>query len=50
MCKKGSGLPEGWRNADAARHGARKLDGSLQLLASDIDDREGGGDAIKRDG
>lgn len=27
--------------------GARRLDGSLQLFASDIDDREGGGDAIK---
>lgn len=25
----------------------RKLDGSLQLFASNIDDREGGGDAIK---
>jgi len=25
----------------------QRLDGSLQLFASDIDDREGGGDAIK---
>lgn len=30
--------------------GTSELDGGLQLFASDIDDREGGGDAIKRDG
>lgn len=42
------------RNANIAgglqRRGTRqgrRLDGSLQLFASDIDDREGGGDAIK---
>ena len=37
-------------NEDASRRRASWLDGGLQLFASDIDDREGGGDAIKSDG
>lgn len=37
-------------NEDASRRRAGWLDGGLQLFASDIDDREGGGDAIKSDG
>lgn len=52
VCGMGKRRPlgGGGGNVNAARHGARKLDGSLQLFASDIDDREGGGDAIKCDG
>lgn len=36
---------EGWQ--EEPEETRKRLDGSLQLFASDIDDREGGGDAIK---
>lgn len=42
--RRNASAVRGWRGAWGMR---QRLDGSLQLFASDIDDREGGGDAIK---